>query len=145
MREGARDAFDWERRARYWHAIATRAIPAIRSRSVDDVPGTKTNPSGPQWSPEEIKRALRSYRITHWGKGGSDAPHVVRCADPTGVLTHLGELRSVVYETDKAGDPPGTRYEHKFKSPLPELTYSQGGLLAICGGAYRVTWRGIVG
>lgn len=93
----------------------------------------------------EIDRGVRDYRIKHWGTRGAYRAQRLSCADPSqGPLVELGQLVSVTYETTKAGDPPGTWYTHEFTRPLPVLAYSSGGLV-VCGGHYRVTWRGIVG
>lgn len=158
---------DWEATARAYYAIACAAL-GLESPDAEALPrGVKLNPEAackaivaagasrmrPRAlnpaphvlaSPEEVRRAFRRYRVTHWGLAGEQEVTASRAADPRqGVLTQLGTLREVTYETSKAGDPKRTWYTHKFSSPLPELAYSQSGLV-ICGGGYRVTWRGIV-
>jgi len=102
--------------------------------------GRRENPCGAGAG----KAAVR-YRLTHWGLGGKSArPVAMRAADPTcGVYTLLGELRSVVYFTEKGGDGGPAEYEHEFSRPRPELLYSDGGLV-IAGGGYHVSARGIV-
>jgi hypothetical protein len=134
---------DWEERARYWHALALGAMPELKA-DVLDYP-RRCNPSRARLTPDEVKRALASYRVTHWGEPGNQQVIETRTADPTTLLTKLGDLFSVTYLTSKRGDPKRSLYEHEFKVPLPALAYSRSGLLAICGGAYRVNWRGIVG
>jgi hypothetical protein len=97
------------------------------------------NPSAPGATKARIR-----YRLTHWGLGGKGKLEALKCADPSfGVYTLLGKLVSVVYATEKRGDGGPAEYEHEFSRPLPELLYSDGGLV-IAGGAYRVTARGIV-
>lgn len=161
---------DWEATAREYYAIACAALglegpddaalprgvrlnaeaacKAIVAMGAKRFRPRMPNPAGRALviaSPEDAKRAFRSYRVTHWGLAGDGSLSHMRCADPRqGVFTQLGLLREITYETSKGGDPKNTWYTHKFASPLPELAYSQGGLV-ICGGGYRVTFRGIVG
>lgn len=85
------------------------------------------------------------YRLTHGGLAGPWEHKSLSCADPrAGQLVALGELVSLVYLTEKAGDVELTEYEHKFSRPLPVLAFHEGGLV-ICGGRYRVGVRGIHG
>ncbi len=102
----------------------------------------RSNPCGVSES-----QARTRYRLTHWGLGGRDKEKArpLSCADPTcGVFTLLGKLVSVCYATEKGGEGGPAEYEHEFSGPLPELLYSDGGLV-IAGGRYRVGVRGIVG
>jgi hypothetical protein len=94
---------------------------------------------------DPISRARLRYRLTHWGDGGEDRePRAVRLANPSIPFTELGDLVLVVYRTKKLGDGGVGEYEHKFRRPRPVLGYHEGGL-AILGGDYRVTWKGIEG
>ena len=65
-------------------------------------------------------------------------------ANPSIPFTELGELVSVTYRTKKLGDGGMADYTHKFRRVRPVLAYHEGGL-AILGGGYRVTWKGIEG
>jgi hypothetical protein len=100
----------------------------------------------PRFTSGDVADARASYRRTHWGlEGTKDGVRAFACADSrVGVFAELGHLVSVVYRADKWGDAPGTEYEHEFGRRKPLLLYSDGGLI-IAGGAYRVTFRGIVG
>lgn len=158
---------DWEAYARTWHAVACTALgldpgpnaPRTPKHLRGDPRGAlefivasgapvlhprADNPARVLVSEEDARRAFRRYRLTHWGLGGDGRIRDLRAADPSqGVLTQLGTLREVTYETSKLGDPRNTWYTHEFKSPLPVLAYSDGGLV-ICGGGYRVRPEGIV-
>lgn len=96
---------------------------------------------------EDAERAARSYVRTHWGRQGSGELLTLPMLDPrAGALTVLGELREIVYETQKGLDRGPVEYVHEFSRRRPPLlVYHQGcQLLGIAGGEYRVTWRGIV-
>jgi hypothetical protein len=91
------------------------------------------------------RKAHGLYVVNHWGKTGKNRISRLRCPLPDGVLSELGILKSVVYETRKGGDDGPTEYEHDFEKPYPVLAVNEAGLLLICGGKYKVTVRGIVG
>jgi len=60
-------------------------------------------------------------------------------------LIALGDLREIVYLSDK-WDNKKRAYVHKFKKPYPKLLTNQGGdQLYILGGKYKVKSEGIVG
>ncbi len=89
--------------------------------------------------------ARARYALTHWGKRGRVTERGLWVPDPrAGELVELGQLVSLVYLTEKAGDDGPTEYEHEFSRPLPVLAYHDGGLF-ICGGRYGVGVRGIHG
>lgn len=61
------------------------------------------------------------------------------------VLVQLGELRGVIYASDRCGDGVKRTYIHFMERP-PILACNAGGdQLYIVGGGYRVTRRGIEG
>jgi len=61
------------------------------------------------------------------------------------VLVQLGELRGVIYASDRSGDGVKRTYIHFMERP-PMLACNAGGdQLYIVGGNYRVTSRGIEG
>lgn len=92
-----------------------------------------------------VAKARLRYVLTHWGALGADRhPREVRIANPSIPFTELGELIAVTYRTTKRGDGGEADYTHKFSRPRPTLGYHEGGL-AILGGGYRVTWKGIEG
>lgn len=94
---------------------------------------------------DERAAARHAYRMTHFGSRGAEPTERLRVADPRGTLVHFGRLVSLTYLATKAGDPPGSLYEHEFKE-LPVLAFNQPErLLVIAGGSYRITLRGIVG
>jgi hypothetical protein len=158
---------DWEAYARTWYAVACGAVGVDPGPNAPRTPKhlrgdprasaefivasgaavlhpRADNPARVLVSEADARRAFQRFRVFHWGLGGDGKIRDLRAADPSqGVLTQLGTLREVTYETSKAGDPPRTWYTHEFKSPLPVLAYSDGGLV-ICGGDYRVRPEGIV-
>jgi hypothetical protein len=96
---------------------------------------------------EDAEKAARAYARTHWGRRGNGKILTLPMLDPSvGVLTTLGILREVVYETCKGVDREPVLYEHEFSRRRPPLlVYHQGcQLLGIAGGEYKVPWRGIV-
>ncbi len=99
-------------------------------------------------SRRSLSEAEKEYRASHWGLSGEANTRKLVAPDPRhGVATLLGELVAVTYCTMKLGDSEPTNYEHDFGTRgkgLPWLAYNDTGLL-ILGGAYAVTYRGIVG
>jgi len=61
------------------------------------------------------------------------------------VLAHLGELRGLIYSSDKGGHGRLKTYIHFMKTPPRLVCDPQGTQLYIVGGRYRVTPRGIEG
>lgn len=95
-------------------------------------------------SRRQLDRAADDWRAFHWG----DEPSEIIDADvyrpnPREVLTVLGKLKRVDYETPKAGEL--AIWWHEFSRPCPYLAASESGKLLIVGGRYRITPRGIVG
>lgn len=91
-----------------------------------------------------LRKAKRAYVDTHWGLPGHKGTENLRVADVSKAVTLLGVLHRVEYFADKKGDGPSLYY-HDFSSKLPALCFDSRGLLAVAGGSYRVTERGIVG
>jgi hypothetical protein len=61
------------------------------------------------------------------------------------VLVQIGELRGLIYTTDR-GRPGNTRtYIHFMQRPPLLACSSRGDQLYVLGGNYRVTHRGIEG
>lgn len=89
------------------------------------------------------RAAAKSYRAFHWGHGADatvqwEAP-LVR---PHDVLTELGELVEIAYETTK--DEQAV-WVHPFEAARPVLASTSKGRLVVVGGSYKITRRGIVG
>jgi hypothetical protein len=89
------------------------------------------------------RRAAKDYESFHWGiePDGTrawEAP-LVR---PHDVLTELGELVEVAYQTTK--DETAV-WVHPFQSPRPVLASTSTGRIVVVGGNYRINRRGIVG
>jgi hypothetical protein len=96
-------------------------------------------------SDADRKRAEREFRKTHWGLSGEKKTRLLRTGNPeAGTLVELGDLVEIVYRTRKLGDAGPQEYQHKFARTLPVLAYHEDRLF-ICGGTYRIEWRGIVG
>lgn len=103
-------------------------------------------------NPSEGKATLAErveYAKTHWGRLGTGRAmklEAVDVSDPKTELVVLGVLTEIVYATEKGNDPGMIEYEHKFsKKDPPLLAYDRKSRkLVICGGEYRVEWKGIV-
>jgi hypothetical protein len=65
--------------------------------------------------------------------------------DIPNVLVQLGELRALVYRSDRGPVATPRTYVHFFDRPPRLLADSTGTRLFIAGGCYRVTRRGIEG
>ena len=61
------------------------------------------------------------------------------------VLVRLGELRGLIYRSDRGAGKRHKTYVHFFDRPPVLLSDSRGRRLFILGGRYRVTRRGIEG
>ena len=61
------------------------------------------------------------------------------------VLVQLGELRGVIYASDRSGDGVKRTYIHFMERPPMLACNARGDQLYIIGGGYRVTRRGIEG
>lgn len=110
----------------------------------------KKNPSATEAA------AAKAYVETHWGEGGEWMKRASEIVDVDhGALVLLGALEAATYSTVKGEEGGGeiVNYEHDFESTLPLLCFHacsrprcpSRGKLAIVGGTYRVTERGIVG
>lgn len=111
----------------------------------------KKNPRG-----KKASAARAEYTRVHWGDPGAFAKQASDVVDlDHGQLIVLGTLEDVTYSTKK-GEEGGhelVNYEHDFGRTKPLLCFhrcdrkkcASRGKLAICGGTYRVTERGIVG
>ena len=61
------------------------------------------------------------------------------------VLMHLGELRGLIYRSDRGQCGRSRTFVHFFESPADLACDASGRQLYIQGGRYRVTTRGIEG
>ena len=89
------------------------------------------------------RKAAAEFEAFHWGvepdgTGVCMAP-LVRPGD---VLTELGELMEVAYQTTKDEDAV---WVHPFEAARPVLASTSRGRLVVVGGSYRITRRGIEG
>ena len=60
-------------------------------------------------------------------------------------FTERGEVKAITYRTRKGRDRKSADYRHVFGAPRPTLVFRLPSELALEGGRYRVTVRGIVG
>lgn len=101
--------------------------------------------------------AIKEYAKTHWGvSGAGERVDGERALTP---LSRLGPAVSITYTTEKGGDLELVDYEHEFGdgaegawTPPVVLQHACGAkkcpadeMVALSGGTYRVTERGIVG
>lgn len=111
-----------------------RKVPGLARRLADVVEAVV----------EDAEQADRDYEKFHWGRAPTEATwERVPNVRPGDVLSSLGELSEVAYETKKGGEH--AIYVHAFDAPKPHLGATSDGGLVIVGGNYRVTRRGIVG
>lgn len=92
----------------------------------------------------DAENAEARFSRFHWGDQASGvlvgrAPVVL----PDEVLTVLGTLDRIDYETEKAGEH--AIWYHHFEESKPVLAHTAAGKLVIVDGDYRVTPRGIEG
>jgi hypothetical protein len=95
-------------------------------------------------APKDAKDAAEFYESIQWGK---KPDKVLELGDmsPPKWLVEIGDLRAVVYDSDKGGEGK-EKYIHHFKNPKPKLaTDPKGERLYVAGGGYHTNWRGIVG
>lgn len=85
---------------------------------------------------------VRAFKEFHWG----DPPDRIGWADDPRyegeTLVQLGKMSEVAYTTNKGGEV--FEFVHRFDDP-PCLCADSAGRLAIVGGTYQVTKRGIEG
>ena len=95
---------------------------------------------------DDLAAAVADYQALHWGLS-ADAVLRLQYTPPGPILTMLGELDAVAYDTAKGGDgPDGAVYWHPFEQPRPILAVDpDSNRLHILGGGYTVEDRGIVG
>ena len=87
--------------------------------------------------------AAREYKRFHWGvKPDGTAVWDAPLVKPHDVLTELGELVEVAYETTK---DEAAIWVHAFQTERPVLASTNRGRLVVVGGSYRITRRGIEG
>ncbi len=87
--------------------------------------------------------ASDAYEDFHWGKQ-SEGGEIVRIPPPPLVVTGMGPLVEIVYESTKGGTM--AHWVHPFDDPRPVLAFEEmSDQLYIIGGGYNVTHRGIVG
>ena len=97
------------------------------------------------------ERAEEEYARSHWGASGGG--RLVEGAEVRGPFTaseRMGLSTSVTYTTKKGEDPELTDYEHAWGEGslgrfVPPTVCQSHGRVALVGGTYRVTDRGIVG
>jgi hypothetical protein len=79
---------------------------------------------------------------------GLEAPRLLRgrCQGMIpNVLMHLGELRGLIYRSDRGQCGRPRTFVHFFETPAQLTCDPQGRQLHILGGSYRITRRGIEG
>ena len=94
--------------------------------------------------PGALARALRLFRRYQQSSPRRvERSKVPRLIPP--VLVHLGELRGLIYRSDRGPARTSRTYVHFFDRPPRLLADPEGTRLFILGGCYRVTRRGIEG
>ena len=90
-----------------------------------------------------VGRAARAFEKFHWGLKPKKIKEVK--IDVPEAAHSLGELREIVYYTEKGNEGPGL-YHHKFESPYADLCSGPDGkMLFTVGGGFKVKPEGIVG
>lgn len=124
----------------------TKAERKVRDamRRAGDVPGLQEAIADAVGRMESGGRAAaKEYEAFHWGRpADATAAWEAPLVRPHDVLTELGELAEIAYETHK---DERAIWVHPFESPRPVLASTAKGRLVVVGGSYRVTRRGIVG
>jgi hypothetical protein len=122
-----------------------RNCPCKSTIAIDVSPKKKGNPRP---TPTQINAGKLRYRIEHWGKGGTEKPRQLSCANPfdpkSGPVVTIGRLVALEYETDKLGDGMNI-YRHEVTSRDATIASVKNGRLVIGGEKIRMTLRGIVG
>ena len=91
---------------------------------------------------DDLDDAIEAYRALHWGEEADEVFEVPSELHGGRTLVVLGALSEVEYVTSKGGEH--ARWHHPFSFPPPLLCVDpETGELAIVGGTYRVTERGI--
>ncbi len=93
---------------------------------------------------EDLDQALGRYRLFHRRPAGGVERMRCRRLMPE-VLVRLGELKAVIYRSDRGRSGRPRTYIHFMEEP-PVLACDPGGTqLYVLGGKYRVTSNGIDG
>lgn len=93
---------------------------------------------------DTFERAAVEYDAIRWGQTPDRCHATTLPAVAAGeTLPVLGQLHYVEYDGDKGGE--WFRWCHPFEKEKPLLLVTREGKLAIAGGDYTVTDRGIVG
>lgn len=92
----------------------------------------------------EVHRAQRLFHAFH----NKRAPKIVRKSCQRimpELLVHLGELRGLIYKSNRQKHGQSQTFIHFMESPVQLACDSTGKQLYLLGGNYRVTRRGIEG
>jgi hypothetical protein len=98
--------------------------------------------------PVEVRGSLHQAREFIHPFQYFQAPRLLRrqCRRMTpDILTHLGELRGLIYRSDRGECGRPRTFVHFFETPAQLTCDPQGRQLHILGGNYRITRRGIEG
>ena len=94
--------------------------------------------------PATLARALRLFRCYQQASPRRIERRAVDRIIPA-LLVHLGELRGLIYRSDRGQAGRPETYVHFFSRPPSLVTDAGGTRLFIVGGRYQVTRRGIEG
>jgi hypothetical protein len=100
--------------------------------------------SCPEHCPVCLREARRRFHFFHCFSPPSVMRIRCRRLMPT-VLVHLGQLRGLIYSSDRGNKGYPKTYIHFMQTPPKLACDPQGNQLYIIGGRYRVTTRGIEG
>lgn len=117
---------------------------AAAMRRAGAVPGLQEAMADAVCQMERAGRAAADeYTDFHWGNApDGTAVWAAPMVRPHDVLTELGELAELAYQTTK---DEAAIWCHAFDHPRPVLACTAAGRLVVVGGSYRITRRGIVG
>jgi hypothetical protein len=100
--------------------------------------------AGPQSDREQVDDGRKLFQMFH----RFPAPGLIRAPCRRlipRILVHVGELRGLIYSSDRGDGGRHRTYIHFMETP-PRLTCDpEGRQLYIVGGRYRITRRGIEG
>lgn len=105
---------------------------------------THRTTNAPAAANERLREAQGLFRSFHC----FDAPRVLRSPCQRvipEVLVNLGELRGLIYRSDRGQCGQPRTFVHFFETPTRLTCDPRGRQLYIQGGRYRVTTRGIEG
>jgi hypothetical protein len=127
-----------------WAGIAVGAIYTLWRMFGRSLPVHNINESDIAGAGTDAKKAAEFYEAIQWGKKPDKVIELGDMSAPKW-LVEIGDLKSVIYDSDKGGEGKES-YIHHFKKPLPKLsTDPEGRRLFVAGGGYHTNWRGIVG